>query len=457
MPVAKQVLKFKYGTQAAYTAAIKDLNTIYFTTDSNRLFVGETEYSRPVQHGTSLPEGYAPANSLFVLEAGTARTLYYSKDGATWEIIAKLPATIAGGVFGNNTAGAVAFGGTIKVPKVTVDDRGFVTAAEEVEVTLPDKPADIKNTSTTSGEGNAVTAVEFGADGHTLTVTKGETFATKKELTDAVGKITSFDIDSNGGTGYASLAALKEAHPEGTKGVFYLVVNTDASTDNAFIEYFWTGTAYEMAGKFGEVDTSDLATKTELSDGLATKVDKTTTVNGQALSGNVTITDITGNAGTADKLKTGVKINGVDFDGSKDITIAVGSASLEGLTDTTITNAAAGNSLVYDGATSKWINKTLTKADVGLGNVDNTADANKNVASAGKLTTARTINFIGDDATGSVEFDGSADVNVTLDVKKADAADTATKATQDASGNVIEDTYATKTELANSALVWETI
>ena len=457
MPVAKQVLKFKYGTQAAYTAATKDLNTIYFTTDSNRLFVGETEYSRPVQHGTSLPEGYAPANSLFVLETGTARTLYYSKDGAAWEVIAKLPATITGGVFGNNTAGAVEFGGTIKVPKVTVDDRGFVTAAEEVEVTLPDKPADIKNTSTTSGEGNAVTAVEFGADGHTLTVTKGETFATKTELTDAIGKITSFDIDSNGGTGYASLVALKEAHPEGTKGVFYLVVNSDASTDNAFVEYFWTGTAYEMAGKFGEVDTSDLATKTELSEGLATKVDKTTTVNGQALSGNVTITDITGNAGTADKLKTGVKINGVDFDGSKDINIAAGSASLEGLTDTTITDAAAGNSLVYDGTTSKWINKTLTKADVGLGNVDNTADANKNVASAGKLTTARTINFIGDDATGSVEFDGSADVNVTLDVKKADAADTATKATQDASGNVIEDTYATKTELANSALVWETI
>ena len=47
---------------------------------------------------------------------------------------------------------------------------------------------------------------------------------------------------------------------------------------------------------------------------------------------------------------------------------------------------------------------TLTKADVGLPNVDNTADSAKNVASAAKLTTARTI--------GGVSFDGSANINL---------------------------------------------
>lgn len=46
----------------------------------------------------------------------------------------------------------------------------------------------------------------------------------------------------------------------------------------------------------------------------------------------------------------------------------------------------------------------LAKADVGLGNVDNTADANKSVASAAKLTTARAI--------GGVSFDGSADIHL---------------------------------------------
>ena len=47
---------------------------------------------------------------------------------------------------------------------------------------------------------------------------------------------------------------------------------------------------------------------------------------------------------------------------------------------------------------------TLVKGDVGLANVDNTADAAKNVLTATKLTTARTIN--------GVSFDGSASINL---------------------------------------------
>ena len=47
---------------------------------------------------------------------------------------------------------------------------------------------------------------------------------------------------------------------------------------------------------------------------------------------------------------------------------------------------------------------TLSKADVGLANVDNTADSAKNVASASKLTTSRTI--------GGVPFNGTASINL---------------------------------------------
>lgn len=50
---------------------------------------------------------------------------------------------------------------------------------------------------------------------------------------------------------------------------------------------------------------------------------------------------------------------------------------------------------------------TLTKSDVGLGNVDNTADASKEVLSATKLATARTIN--------GVSFDGSSNITVLSD------------------------------------------
>lgn len=47
----------------------------------------------------------------------------------------------------------------------------------------------------------------------------------------------------------------------------------------------------------------------------------------------------------------------------------------------------------------------LVKGDVGLGNVDNTADSVKSVASAATLTTARTIN--------GTSFDGSANITIT--------------------------------------------
>jgi hypothetical protein len=58
---------------------------------------------------------------------------------------------------------------------------------------------------------------------------------------------------------------------------------------------------------------------------------------------------------------------------------------------------------------------TLVKGDVGLADVDNTADASKHVASASKLTTARTIALSGA-LTGSVSFDGSANATITATV-----------------------------------------
>ena len=64
----------------------------------------------------------------------------------------------------------------------------------------------------------------------------------------------------------------------------------------------------------------------------------------------------------------------------------------------------------------------LSKAAVGLGNVDNTADADKNVKHATSADSATTAT-------------------------SATTANSATKATQDASGNVITSTYATKNEL----------
>lgn len=57
----------------------------------------------------------------------------------------------------------------------------------------------------------------------------------------------------------------------------------------------------------------------------------------------------------------------------------------------------------------------VTKTQVGLGNVDNTADSVKNVLSATKWTTGRVL-ALGGDATGSVSIDGSSDVTLTVNV-----------------------------------------
>lgn len=432
MPSANQNIVFAYGTDAGYQGVSpKNANTVYFTTDTQRLFVGDTEYTRPVQHGTDLPEGYLPPNSLFVLETDAVRDLYFSEDGASWTMIAHLPAAIAGGVFGNNAGGAVSFGGAITVPKVTVDTRGAVTAIEDVTVTLPTETAETQLSYEESGSGNAVTGVAV--EGHKITVTKGETFATQQQLTDAIGGITDFEIDSNDGSGYATLDALKEAHATGKAGVFYLVVNPDAEANNAFLEYFWTGTAYELAGQFGATSTGDLVTSEELTEALNGKVDKTVTVNGQPLSGNVNITKVD----EAAKVTNALTINGQTYNGSAAVNITTPDQN----TTYTFANGAAGNFTVTPSAGEPQTVSIGKPATAGA------ADT------AAKLATARQIAIIGD-AAGTVSFDGSQDVNLTLTVSHATAADSATKATQDSEGNVINTTYATKAEVTAASLKW---
>lgn len=108
-----------------------------------------------------------------------------------------------------------------------------------------------------------------------------------------------------------------------------------------------------------------------------------------------------------------------------------GSSSLATLTDTTISSPSNNQTLLYDTASAKWRNQPLpsapvssvngqtgvvsiTKADVGLPAVDNTADNAKSVASAAKLTTARMIN--------GVSFDGTTNITVSDSTKAADAA-----------------------------------
>ena len=84
-------------------------------------------------------------------------------------------------------------------------------------------------------------------------------------IAEAVGGITDFELDLGpSGNGYTSFESLRTSHPTGKIGTFYLVANPLAEANNAYLEYIWTGSDYEMAGKFGSVDTSDLASKQDL-------------------------------------------------------------------------------------------------------------------------------------------------------------------------------------------------
>ena len=87
---------------------------------------------------------------------------------------------------------------------------------------------------------------------------------------------------------------------------------------------------------------------------------------------------------------------------------------LSALLDVNLTSITSGNVLRWNG--TKWINYTLSKADVGLNLVDNTSDSAKNVLSATKLKTARTIN--------GVAFDGSANITTYDSTKVAKVAST---------------------------------
>jgi len=215
---------------------------------------------------------------------------------------------------------------------------------------------------------------------------------------------------------------------------------------------------------------------------------------------------ITGNAATATKLATARTINGTSFDGSANITIsAVDStariaASEKGAVNGVATLDASGlvpsnqlpsyvddilefanfaafpgtgesgkiyiaidnlksyrwsgsvYSQIYSGAVDSVAGKTgvvtLVKGDVGLGNVDNTADSAKAVASAAAWTTARTLSFTGD-ATGSGSVNGSANVGFALTLATVATAGTYPKVTVNAKGLVTSGAALADTDIPN--------
>jgi hypothetical protein len=118
------------------------------------------------------------------------------------------------------------------------------------------------------------------------------------------------------------------------------------------------------------------------------------------------------NTGFSYIVNTAGTVDGVDFSVNDRVIALVDNASTSTYADNWLKLDYTDQVLSVAGKTG---NVTLTKSDVGLSNVDNTADADKTVAKADKLTTARTI-ALSSDVTGSASFDGSSNITISATV-----------------------------------------
>lgn len=127
--------------------------------------------------------------------------------------------------------------------------------------------------------------------------------------------------------------------------------------------------------------------------------------------GFITSSDsITGNAATASKLQTARKINGVAFDGTKDITITA-TPSAHTHTKSQISDFPSLATVATSGSYNDLLNKpTIPTQTSQLNNNSGFITASSNIsgnaATATKLQTARKIN--------GVAFDGTADININV-------------------------------------------
>jgi len=214
---------------------------------------------------------------------------------------------VIAGSYGASANATIAFGGTIAVPKVTVDGKGRVTGAETYTLTLPAAP--------TSVPGNAGTATKL-ATARTLTI-------------GATGK--SFDGSANAGWTLEEIgaAAISHLHAAGdiTSGTFAaarMPAYTGDVTSAAGGTVNTLAASGVTAGSYGESADATIAFGGSIAVPKVTVDAKGRVV--AAATYTLTLpalpTSVPGNAGTATTLATARSINGTSFDGSANITTA---------------------------------------------------------------------------------------------------------------------------------------
>lgn len=88
MPIVGNEIHFKYGLQETFNDITKDINTLYFTTDTKRIYLGNNAYGSNIETGNALPLSH-PAGQIFVLNSSGHYMLYFS-DGINWHSLSEL-------------------------------------------------------------------------------------------------------------------------------------------------------------------------------------------------------------------------------------------------------------------------------------------------------------------------------------------------------------------------------
>lgn len=574
MPTAKTQIKFKYGLQENYTKlTAKDANTLYFATDTQRLFVGDVEYTRPVITGTSAPTMDSPLNTLFY---NTSTKTLYTNTADGWLTVAtnfSLSTTgVTAGAYGDTTAKTPAHGGSFKVPSFTVDTFGRLTLAGDHSVTLPaetqlskgkattgkattlkygdeftvetdvsvsghavtpEKTTFTLPTETTLSKGTATTGTaqapahgksftvitDVNVSGHTVTpekttitlpsqtaetpvsigtsktdkatATHGGTIKAITSLTasghtvtptvttitlPSVGEAASREVDTTvtaDSTNLPTSNAVNEAintaisgvtqfdiqvvtalPTTGTKGVIYLIADTHSDNNDSYDEYIWNTAietpAFEKIGNT-DVNLSGYIEKVKSADGYVPKFNaegalvSTGFTLGKSVPTNAVFTDTKVTAVGNHYTPTGGKTTSASGGTVTDITNDTGVQVVTG-----VTKDAAGH---VTGVTSVGLKSTNTDTKVNM-KARGTTKAYLLGTSTAPIASSQAVESL---AETGVFLDTTAGTLVATTFKGALSgnATSATKATQDGEGNTITTTYATKEEVTNASLVWE--
>jgi hypothetical protein len=255
---SSQTLNASQKTQARTNIGAADASDTYTKSDVENTYLKKTD------------------NAVSASKLQTSRRISATGD-ATWSVSfngtqdesGTLTLSASGataGSYGPSAAATLSFGGSFNVPYVTVDAKGRVTEIKHFALKLPAAP--------TSVSGNAGTATRL-QNTRTISATGDGTWS------------VSFNGSANA-SGEFTLAA-----------------------------------SGATAGSYGESAAKTLSYGGSFSIPYVT-VDakgRVTSVKSIALKMPSAQTDVTGNAETATKLETARKINGVAFDGSKDISI----------------------------------------------------------------------------------------------------------------------------------------